>query len=346
MAGRLSGYLGMEGQSEMGSPARWLLPGLLSAIALLSVLSLMVGPVPIGPGALAQALAGGGDPLTKLVVWEIRLPRLLLALAVGAVLAVAGAALQGLLRNPLAEPSILGISNAAALGAVVALYFGLAAAFPLALPLLAVTFSFFAVAALRALAGRAAGPLTLILAGIALGSLAGAAVSLALNLSPNPFAAIEISYWLLGSLEDRSLRHVALALPLIAVGLILLFWDRRAMDALTLGEEAAQSLGFDLERVRLRIVIGVALGVGAAVAVSGTIGFVGLIVPHLMRPLVQHEPARLYLPSALAGAVLLVGADIAVRVLPTANQLQLGVVTSFLGIPFFLFLLLRARRGS
>jgi len=190
-------------------------------------------------------------------------------------------------RNPLAEPSVLGASNSAALGAVCALYFGLSALHPLVLPLLAITTALVAIAGLFLLAGPSESPLTLILAGIAVATLAGAGISLSLNLSPNPFAAMEIMTWLMGSLENRSYVHVLVALPCIAIGAALLLADGRTLDALTLGEEGAQALGVNLNAARLRMMLGVAIGVGGAVAVSGAIGFVGLIVPHIVRPLVN-----------------------------------------------------------
>ncbi|MDB5687742.1 MAG: transporter permease, partial [Rhizorhabdus sp.] len=290
------------------------------------------------------ALLGRGDPLIRSILFELRLPRALLGLLVGAILGTAGAALQGYLRNPLAEPSVLGASNAAALGAVIALYFGLADLHPAALPLLAIAGALIALWVLFLLAGRSESPLILILAGIAVATLAGAGISLALNFSPNPFAAMEIMSWLLGSLEDRSFQHVWIALPCIAVGLALLVWDGRALDALTLGEDGAKALGVDLGRTRTRLLLGVAIGVGGAVAISGSIGFVGLIVPHLVRPLTDRSPSAVLLPSALAGAALLSIADVLVRLMPTSNELKLGVVTAFLGVPVFLIHLMRERR--
>jgi iron complex transport system permease protein len=306
--------------------------------------SLFTGSAPIALGRLLAALAGHGDHIATAILFDLRLPRMLLGLAVGAMLGLAGAALQGYLRNPLAEPSVLGASNAAALGAVAAIYFGLAELHPLMLPLLAILGAVAALAMLFALARRSESPLTLILAGIAVATLAGAGISLALNLSPNPFAAMEIMSWLLGSLENRSFSHVWIALPCIAIGSILLLWDGRALDALTLGEDGARALGTDLGRTRLRLLLGVAIGVGGAVAVSGSIGFIGLIVPHLVRPFTDRSPSAILLPSALAGAALLTLADLGVRLIPSASELKLGVVTAFLGVPVFLVHLMRERR--
>ncbi len=324
---------------------RPLLIALLAAAAIAAgLLSLGIGSVSLGLDRVTAALLGGGDETARAIVIDLRLPRALLGLSVGAMLGIAGAALQGYLRNPLAEPSVLGTSSGAALGAVVALYFGLAALHPALLPLLAVVGAIVALGVLLLLAGSAESALTLILAGVAVSTLAGAGISLALNLSPNPFAAMEIATWLLGSIEDRSFRHVTLALPCIAIGIALLAWDGRALDALTLGEDGARALGVDLGRTRLRLLLGVAIGIGGAVAVSGAIGFVGLIVPHLVRPLTDRSPSAILLPSALAGAVLLTLSDVAVRVIPSTSELRLGVVTAFLGVPVFLLHLLRERR--
>ena len=248
------------------------------------------------------------------------------------------------MRNPLAEPSILGASNAAALGAVMAIYFGLAELNIAMLPLLSIICALAALVLLFLLAGNSESPLTLILAGIAVSTLAGAGISLALNLSPNPFAAMEIMSWLLGSIENRSLDHVWIALPCVLIGGALLLADGKALDALSLGEDGARSLGIDLSRTRLRILCGVAIGVGGAVAVSGSIGFVGLIVPHLVRPFTDRSPSAVLVPSVLAGALLMTLADIAVRMVPTQSELKLGVVTAFLGVPVFMAHLLRERR--
>ena len=322
-----------------------LLAPALSAVAIVAGLaSLTVGPAPIPVSAVVAALTGHADPIVSDIVVQIRAPRAILALLIGAMLGLAGAGLQGLLRNPLADPAVIGTSSAAALGAVIARYFGLARAFPIALPLLAVCGALAGLAALLPIARRGEGSSTLILAGVAISALAGAGVSLALNLAPNPYAVSEIAFWLLGSLTDRSFQHVALAAPLIVAGAGLIFWQARALDALALGEDAARSLGFNLGRVQIMLVAGVALGVGAAVAVSGSIGFIGLIAPHLVRPFTDGRPSRALVPSALAGAVLLSLADLAVRLAPTPTELRLGVGTAFLGAPVFVLVLLRGRR--
>lgn len=309
---------------------------LFALMAVSFVLSLLAGPQGLG-------LPHGTDA-ANLVLTEIRLPRAILGLLIGGVLGLSGAVLQGYLRNPLAEPGLLGVSGGAALGAVIAIHSGLAAALSLALPLGGLAGAGLATLLVMLLAGPRTGPITLILAGVAVSSLAAALTALALNLAPNPFAASEMLYWLMGSLTDRSLLHVWLAAPLMIAGSVLLMQTSRDLDALTLGEEAAQNLGVDPQRLQLRVVAGSALAVGAATSVAGAIGFVGLIVPHLLRPLVGQEPGRLLVPSFLGGAVLVLLADVALRLISPAGDLRLGVVTSLIGAPFFLWLVLKTRR--
>jgi iron complex transport system permease protein len=315
---------------------------LIVALAAALALSLLVGSVPLAPGAVWNGLLGGG--VDAVIVRDIRLPRTLLGALVGASLGLAGAALQGLLRNPLAEPGIIGASSTAALGAATAFYFGLAGSHPLAVAGASMAGALLAVALVHALAGRDASVLTLILAGVAVSAFAGALTALAINLASSAWAALEITFWLLGSLADRSMQHVAVAAPPMIVGWALLVSCARPLDALSLGEETARSLGVGLGGVRFRLVLGTALAVGAAVSVSGAIGFVGLVVPHLLRPLVDHRPGRLLLPSALGGAVLVLLADVAVRLLSVTVEVRLGVITALLGAPFFLWLVRRTRR--
>jgi iron complex transport system permease protein len=317
----------------------------LALVALLCAgLSLGVGPAHLGIARTLAALAGRGDPIAVTIVWQLRLPRALLALMIGAMLGGAGAALQGYLRNPLADPGVLGTSSTAALGAVLALYYGFATISPLTLPLFAIAGAIVGLVPLLLLAARSEGPLALILAGVAIATAAGAGISLALNFAPNPFAAVEIMTWLMGSLADRSLLHVWLALPCIAIGLGLILLQARALDALTLGEEGATALGIDLRRTRTLLLVATAIGVGGAVAVSGTIGFVGLVVPHLVRRFTDRRPSSLLVPSILGGAALLAAADALVRTVPTLEEPRLGVVTALIGVPIFLHQLVRARR--
>lgn len=316
--------------------------GLGLALVALFVASLLTGVAEVAPLTALKALITGGEGPLGLVMREIRLPRAILAVLVGASLGLSGAAMQGLLRNPMAEPGVIGISAAAALGAVIALQTGLAASFALALPLAALLGALIGVAAILFLAGRG-GTLALILAGIALSALAAALTSLVLNLSPNPFAAQDIVFWMMGSLADCSFTHVAIAAPFIALGGLLLVRSGRGLEALTLGEEAAASMGIDLTRLRLAVILGTAASVGAATAVAGTVGFVGLVVPHLLRPLVGASPARLLPAAALGGAVLVLIADIAVRKVLPGQDLKLGVLMALVGAPVFLNLIWRMR---
>jgi iron complex transport system permease protein len=313
----------------------------LTALLLILVpLGLLTGRANGGP-----IFGFGGASLASTIFVQIRLPRVLLGLLVGGTLGLCGAALQGLLRNPLAEPGLLGASSGAALGAVIVFYFGLAGALSFALPLAAVAGSVAALGLLYALAGRRGDLLGLILAGIAINAFAAALTSLALNFAPSPYAALEILFWMLGSLADRSLPQVWLVLPLMIPGWLMVAAAARGLDALTLGEEAAHSLGFDPKPTQWLVIGGTALAVGAAVAVTGVVGFVGLVVPHLLRGRVGQHPSRLLLPSFLGGAALTLAADLAIRLMPPGPELKLGVVTALLGAPFFLHLVLHARRS-
>ena len=316
---------------------------LAALVAVLLVVSLIVGPAGIAPADALRGLILGGDGPVPMVLREIRAPRTILAAMVGAGLGLSGAALQGYLRNPLAEPGLVGVSGMASLGAVLAIHTGLAALTPLALPVAALAGALAGVAALAALAAGRGGAMVLILAGIALSQLAAALAALVLNLSPNPYAAQEIVFWMMGSVADRSWTHVALAAPVMALGWGLLLGLGRGLDALTLGEDAAAALGIDLGRLRWRVVLGTACAVGGGVAVAGSIGFVGLVVPHLLRPLTGGRPGRLLAASALGGAALLLAADIATRLILPERDLKLGVVTALIGAPLFIRLLLRLR---
>ncbi|BBC72053.1 ABC transporter permease [Altererythrobacter sp. B11] len=304
--------------------------------------SLGIGRVWIDPALLFAGAFERKPNLPWLILWELRAPRTLLGLLIGATLGLSGAVLQGLLRNPLAEPGLLGVSAGAALGAVVAIYFGLSAVIALATPVLGIAGALGA-AGLTLAVGRG-GTLSMILAGAAVSGLMGAGLALALNFASSPYAAYEITTWLLGSLADRSWDQLLLALPFIAAGWLCLLVTARDLDALTLGEAQAESLGVHLARTRMLALAGTALAVGAATAVTGAIGFIGLVAPHLVRPFVGHQPSRVLLPSAVFGAILLLGADVATRLIPTAQELKLGVLTSLAGTPFFFWLVLRLRR--
>jgi len=326
-------------------PRAALYGGLVAVLAACFLASLAFGPAGLGGARALGALFGADDAAARLIVHEVRVPRALLAVAVGGSLGLAGAALQGFLRNPLAEPGIIGATSAAAAGAVFVFYSGLAGAFAWALPMGGIAGAMAAVGLVLLLAGRSSEPLTLILAGVAVTSFAGALTALALNLAPNPFAAAEIMFWLMGSLADRGFDQLWLALPFMVVGWALLLSVGAALDALTLGAPAAASLGFELGRVARRIVLGTALAVGAATAVAGAIGFVGLVTPHLLRPLVGRRPSALLPASALGGAALVLAADLAARLTATAEELKLGVLTALIGAPFFLYLIFQMRRS-
>ena len=340
------GSPGPTGPRSRDAAGRYLLVLVLLALLTggLFIASLFAGR---SAAPLLDLFIGGSvdDARTLWLIFnEIRLPRALLATAVGATLGLAGAALQGYLRNPLAEPGLVGASSAAAFGAVLMLYTGASAWFPMALPLGGIAGAIIGLALVTLLAGGGSGALTLILAGVAVNSFAAALTSLALNLAPSPYAALEIVFWLLGSLADRSFEHVRVALPFMLLGWVLLLRLGRALDALSIGEEAASSLGYRLPRLRWLVLLGVGLSVGASVAVSGAIGFIGLVVPHLLRPLVGHRPGALLPASALGGGALTLAADIGVRLLSPGPELKLGVLTALIGAPFFLYLLVGMRR--
>ncbi len=294
-------------------------------------------------GAWLPANQHLGREVADIILFQVRLPRALLGVIAGGALGLCGAALQGLLRNPLAEPGLVGASGGAALGAVVVFYFGLFGG-ALAVPVGGFIGAMAALALLYALAGRSPDVMTLILAGVAINAFAGALTSLALNLAPSPWAALEIVFWMMGSIADRGMNHVAFAAPFAVAGMALVLTTGRALDALSLGRDTARSLGFSPAATTLRVILGTGLAVGAVVSVTGVIGFVGLAVPHLLRPWVGHHPSRLLFPSALAGAAVLLAADILVRLPLRGPELKLGVVTALIGAPFFLHLILKARR--
>lgn len=318
---------------------RWLSPALLVLTAVLATGSLLVGKT-----TLTWDLWTNHDPITRIVFVELRVPRALLGILIGMALGMAGAAMQSYLRNPLADPGTLGVSAMAALGAVLSIFFGIAGVHPWVLPLCGVAGGMLAMAALFLLAGRAASVLTLVLSGVILSSLAVAGISLVLSLSPSPWAAGEIIRWMLGALTDRSLDDLTLATPMIAVGAVLILLCRESLNALTLGEVGARSLGINLRRAQWMLCLGMGLLVGASVAVTGIIGFVGLVMPHLLRPLLGGKPSTLLIPSAIGGAALVLAGDILVRLLPGGSELQLGVVMSLVGAPFFFALLYSLRR--
>lgn len=310
---------------------------LCAAIAAAMLISLMAGKVwiPLEDWASSDARWP--------IIAELRLPRTVLAVLVGAALGLSGAVMQGYLRNPLADPGLFGVSAGAALGAVISLYFGYASAGWL-LPGFALAGAAATMTVLALIVGRSGSIVIFTLAGVIVSSVAGSLTALAISLAPTPFVTTQIVTWLMGALTDRSWDDVRLALPLIGVGMAVLAVTAPTLDVLTLGESAARSMGVDPRRLQALVVIGVALCVGASVATAGVIGFVGLIVPHLVRPFVGNRPSAVLLPSALAGALLLLVADSVVRAMPTVSELRLGIAMSMLGGPFFLALLIRMRR--
>ena len=312
-------------------------------LIIIFIAALMVGPVEISLFEAVNQFLRQDASIESLILFEIRLPRALLALLIGATLGLAGAALQGLLRNPLAEPGIIGVSNCAALGAVIVFYYGLSGLAWYALPLGGLIGALLSVVIIFMLVGQSRSIVTLILAGVAINAIGGALIALVLNFAPSPYAMQEIVFWLLGSVANRSFNELFIALPFIILGWIMVLSSGRFLNALTLGEETAYSMGFNVSRSRWILVLGVAASVGAAVSVAGNIGFIGLVVPHLIRPLVGYEPRRLLVASALGGGILLLVADIAVQLLSTGGEIKLGVITALVGGPFFLFLILKSR---
>jgi len=311
------------------------IPLLIALLIVAVALSLLTGRVWLDPW---------NTPNAVLILAELRLPRAVLALTIGAGLGASGAAMQGFLRNPLADPGLFGIAPGAALGAVTALYLGVTGG--LALPLFALAGGGGAMALLALIAGRSSGVALFTLAGMMLASLAGAFTSLMISFAPNAFAMSAIVTWLMGALTDRSWNDVLLAAPFTFVGVAVLGLAGRSLDALTLGEAAARSLGVLPGRVMALMVLGTGLAVGSGVAVAGIVGFVGLIVPHLVRPFTDRRPSSLIVPSALAGALLVLVADMLCRILPLVTELRLGIALSLIGAPFFLHLLMRMRRGA
>jgi iron complex transport system permease protein len=321
----------------------------LAGLLLLSVwVAVALGPVPLPLPQTLAALAGRPAPaLVRTIVWDLRLPRVLVAGAVGSGLAVAGCVLQGLFRNPMADPAVLGVSAGAGLGAVVAIYGGLGAVSLWTLPGLAFVGAMLTALCVYGLATRAGRTpvLTLLLAGVAVGSLLSAAIGLVLTLAQE-VAVQAMVHWLMGAFEGETWQHVAVAVPVIAAGSGACLLFARELNILSTGEEAARGVGVPVEWTK-RILLGLAALITAAgVAVSGTIGFVGLMVPHILRLLVGPDHRHLLPASALGGAAFLILADLAARLLIRPAELSVGVITSFLGVPFFLYLLRRQRGGE
>lgn len=295
----------------------------------------LLGPTPYPLGMLLSTLIGGGDDVARQIIFDIRLPRALAAWLVGAMLGMSGAALQGLLRNPLAEPGVLGVSSSAVLCSTLVIFYGMAGVGSLVMPVAAIFGALSATLFISAVARRSANMIVLILVGVGLSSFAGAVMALMMNLAPNPFTLSDMVNWTLGSVAYRSMKDIVLVLPFMILGGALLWRTRRGLSALTLGEEAAYALGVNLRRLRLGVIISTGLMTGASVALAGAIGFIGIIAPHMIRPFVGYNPAQSVLPSGLLAGLILVLADIGVRLLPGVTELKLGVVAALIGAPVF-----------
>lgn len=320
---------------------RWLIVLIILTILVASVFHLGSSSSQVNLSFSQLFQSSEKKALIELIFLEIRLPRLLLAILVGFILGTTGAVMQGFLRNPLAGPDLLGVSNCAALGAVIALYFGFASKAWYLLPATGMLGAFIGMALIFLLSGSNHHNLRIILAGVAINAFAASLISIALNLSKNPYAMSEIVFWLMGSLSHKSLMDVGGVFPFILVAFLLLLSSAKFLDALTLGEESAISLGFNLKSEQAKLIIATALGIGAAVSIAGNIGFVGLIVPHLCRPLVKHQPGNLIFLSGLIGSLFMIISDIIVMQVSTTQEIKLGVVTSLVGGPFFLYLILK-----
>lgn len=316
---------------------------LVLALVAAGAMAVTLGEAPLDARQYLDALARPGSAPGE-ILWQVRAPRVVLAALVGAALGLAGALLQGLLRNPLADPGVLGVSASAALGAALAIVAGLALV-PGAVEGAAWVGAAAAGLALVAFSARFPEPEALILFGVALSSFAGALTALVFNLSPSPIATAEVMAWLLGSVQNRSWEDALWAAPPLALAALLGARAAPALRALTLGEETAALSGLPLARLKLYAILAASLAAGAAVAVAGVIGFVGLAAPHLVRAAVREDPGRVLLPSALAGALMLVAADLAARLTPTDQELKLGVFTALVGAPLFGLIAWRAARS-
>lgn len=307
----------------------------------LMLVSINLGSSPI---SLLDLLDAERLEAVELVLVQIRLPRTLIAALAGASFGICGAAMQGLLRNPLASPGLIGSSSGAALGAVIILYLGLGEISWMLMPSGGMLGALLAMILVYVLAGRDASIVTIVLAGVAINSLAVAMMSLILNLAPSPYAVREIVLWTLGSVSNLGMNDLWVMLPATLLGWLLFIGTGKSLELLTLGEDTARSMGVNLGLLRTRLFLAVALSIGAAVSVTGAIGFIGLVIPHLLRPLVGYQPGRLLGVSALGGAAMLLAADIVVRLMPPGPEIRIGVLTALVGAPFFLFLILKTRR--
>lgn len=314
------------------------------ALIAAGLISLSFGRVSLGGADIWAGLTAPADDPISMILFELRLPRVILGMLVGATLGLAGAALQGVLRNPLADPGIIGVSASAALGAVIAIHLGLAATWAFSVPLFAMSAALLATLILLLVTTRDSSVLMLILVGIGISSLATALISLVMNLSANPMTIRDMVMWMLGSLENRTMNDLWMAGPFILIGWAMMIGTGQGLNALSVGEEVAQTMGINLKWLKLRIIIGAALSVGAAVSICGAIGFIGLVVPHIVRALISREPGAILIPSAFMGALLLTFADILTRLPLAGSPLRLGVVTALVGAPCFLYIIFHTRR--
>ncbi len=347
----------MRSFRQSGVSARLAVGGVLlgGLVLLTSLISLSLGPVDIPVEHVAAIVLSfvGLDVAEvgrteQLVIEQIRLPRILVGAFVGMALAVAGATMQGLFRNPMADPGIIGVSAGGALGAVISIATGLTGLFFLALPsfafvgAVAATFLVYGIAAVGGHFSMA----TLLLAGVAVNAFLGAVISAIIILLPDNEALREILFWLAGGLDSRAWEHVHISAPLIVGATVVILLRARDLNLLMLGDDEAQALGVRVGVTRVVLLAAAALATGAAVAVSGTIAFVGLVTPHILR-LVLGPDHRVLIPlSAIAGAVFVVAADTFARTIIQPAEFRVGVLTAFVGAPFFVLLLIRNKRQA
>ncbi|WP_370155933.1 FecCD family ABC transporter permease [Ferrovibrio sp.] len=338
--------------------SRWRPPGFalqigggLGLLALLALAALAIGAVPLSVGEVLSVLTGqAAEPRHEAIVLHLRLPRLLMAALVGAALAMSGAIMQGLFRNPLADPFLIGVSAGSSFAAALVIVFGgllVSAAFmPVLLPVGAFAGGLLVILLVYRLAlvdGQTVVPM-LLLAGIAFNAIAMSGTGFMVFVADDNQLR-DISFWTLGSVGGAQWGNVLPLIPFVATPLLAMRWFAGALDALNLGECEAQHLGYRVEHVKRLACLCTALAVGGAVSVSGTIGFVGLLVPHLVRLLTGPQHHRVLPLSAIAGACLLIAADLGARTVVAPAELPIGLITSLIGAPFFISLLLRHRRG-
>ena len=313
---------------------------IFAGVALI-VLSLCLGPYKINWSQLAYDIAKDNQTIETIVFFELRIPRTIMCILTGVALGAGGAALQTLLRNPLAEPSIIGISSSAALGAVLVMSFQLHLVSLFFMPVGAIIFSMVAASLLVFISRRSHDHVTILLVGVGISLLSGAATSFLLSISDNPYAVNEIVFWMLGSLSNVSNDDLLLAVPFALSGALLMLSTAPAQNYFVFGGEVAASSGINVKTLRAKVILGASLGVGGVTAIIGMVGFIGLLSPHIVRPFVGNEPRRTLIWSPVVAAALVLAADIAIRLLPTTNELRLGVVTTLIGAPLFLYVIFK-----